>query len=70
MSRQTRSLNKRDIAKCLIFEDIPSGSELDFFNEDHDDIDKDPDFNLYSNSDDRNSDECNNKRSQLLSRFS
>lgn len=28
--------------------------------EDHDDVDKDPDFNLYSDSDDRNSDEFNN----------
>jgi len=70
MSRQTRSLNKRDIAKCLIFENIPSASELDFSNEDHDDTDKDPDFNLYSDSDDRNSDECYYERIQLHSRFS
>jgi len=35
-------LNQRDIAKCLMLEDIPSESELDFSDEYHDDIDKDP----------------------------
>jgi len=52
MSCQTKSLNKRDIVKCLIFENIPSRSELDFSNKDHDNKDKDPDFNLYSDNND------------------
>jgi hypothetical protein len=52
MFRHTRSLSKKEIEKCLIFDDIPSGSDLKSSDEDHDDFDKDPDFNLYSDNDD------------------
>lgn len=34
MSRRTRSLNKNDLEKYLMFEGIPSGSDLDFSDED------------------------------------
>jgi len=57
MYRHTRSLSKREIEKCLIVEDIPSGSDLETSNENHDDLDKDPDFNLHSDNDEHNSDE-------------
>jgi len=57
MFRNTRSLSKREIEKCLIFDNIPSGSDLESYNENHDDFDKDPDFNLYSDNDDHYSDE-------------
>lgn len=52
MLRHTRSLSKKEIEKCLIFDDIPSGSDLESSDEDHDDYDKDTDFNLYSDNDD------------------
>lgn len=57
MFRHTRSLSKKEIEKCLIVEDIPSGSDLETSDEDHDDFDKDPDFNLYSDNDEHYSDE-------------
>jgi len=57
MYRHTRSLSKREIEKCLIVEDIPSGSDLETSDEDLDDLDKDPDFNLHSDNDEHNSDE-------------
>lgn len=41
----------------MIVEDIPSESDIVTSDEDHDDFDKDPDFNLYSNNDDHYSDE-------------
>ncbi|KAE9522897.1 hypothetical protein AGLY_016708 [Aphis glycines] len=52
MLRHTRRLSKKEIEKCLTFDDIPSGSDLESSDEDHDDYDKDPDFNLYSDNDD------------------
>jgi len=39
MFRNTRSLSKREIEKCLIFDNIPSGSDLESYNENHDDFD-------------------------------
>jgi len=56
MFQHTRSLSKREIEKCLIVEDVPSGSDLETSDEDHADFDKDPDFNLYSDNDDHFSD--------------
>lgn len=52
MLRHTRSLSKKEIEKCLTFDDIPSESDLESSDEDHYDFDKDPDFNLYSDNDD------------------
>lgn len=57
MYRLTRSLSKREIEKCLVIEDIPSGSDLETSDDDHDDLEKDPDFNLHSDNDEHNSDE-------------
>ncbi|VVC25475.1 Hypothetical protein CINCED_3A015182 [Cinara cedri] len=57
MFRHTRSLSKRVIEKCLIVEDISLGSDLETFDKDHVDFDKDPDFNLYFDNDEHYSDE-------------
>lgn len=57
MFRHTRSLSKREIENFLIVEDIPPGSDLVTSDEDHDDFDKYPDFNLYSDNDDHYSNE-------------
>jgi len=57
MFQHTRSLSKKEIEKCLIVEDIPSGLDLETFDEDHDDFDKDRDFKLYSDNDEHYSDE-------------
>ncbi|VVC29030.1 Hypothetical protein CINCED_3A012192 [Cinara cedri] len=57
MFRHTISLSKREIKKCLIFENIPSGSDLETSDEDHDDFGKNLDFNLCSDNDEHYSDE-------------
>jgi len=58
MFHRTRSSSKKEIERFLIVEDIPSGSDLETSDEDHDDFDKDPDLNyLYSDNDEHYLDE-------------
>lgn len=58
---RTRSLSKNEIENCLVLEDIPSGSDIDSDVEDHDDLDRDPDFALFFDSDERISEESDNE---------
>jgi len=42
-----------------MFEDTPPESDIHFSNGDNDDVDKDPDVNLHSDSDEHNANESN-----------